>query len=396
MRDVILIFSIMGGLTAAIAGPLLAALFAALNLLGPRAGRGPVDVTATLALGITAAGVGLGLPLAWAGWQALHGAPGRAYRPLRWGAWLVLFIGVLAVGQLLSSSAPAMPLMVLMQIAASVAPALLFLALAVGTARAAGGEITARRAIGSIAWGGLGATLLAFLVEILLVVIGLVGVAAVLNATDPELVVHLRAVFAQVQSTGRTPDPAELTRLATSPIVVVAALTLIGVLAPILEEALKSLAVPFVAATGCRLTRLDGFLFGVAAGAGFAIIEGIANGSLALRAPESWAGLMVLRGAASAMHCLASGLAGLGWQAILAERHWLRGIGAALLAVLLHGAWNLSAGISSLLSLQEAGISGAGSVTRLGTAGAFVAILFALWLVAVGGLALIPRRLSRV
>ena len=68
-------------------------------------------------------------------------------------------------------------------------------------------------------------------------------------------------------------------------------------------------------------------------GAGFAIVEGILNGTLALRMSGSWAGLMVFRGAAAAMHCLASGLAGLGWQAILVERRWLRGIGLGLLAV---------------------------------------------------------------
>ncbi len=394
MRDVILIFSIIGGLAAAIAGPLLAALFAALNLLGPRAGRGPVDVTATLALGITAAGIGLGLPLAWAGWRALHGIPGRVYRPLRWGAWLVLFIGVLIVGQVFSSSLLARPLMVLLQIVASVLPALLFLALAVGMAGAEGGEITVRGATGSLAWGGLGATILAFLGELVLVVIGLAGVAVILNATDPELVDRLRVMFTQMQSTGRMPASTELTRLVASPMVVVAALTLIGVLAPVLEEALKSLAVPFIAGTGRRLTRLDGFLLGVAAGAGFAIIEGITSGSLALRMPESWAGLIVLRGAASAMHCLASGLAGLGWQAILTERRWLRGIGAGLLAVLLHGAWNLSAGIISVVSLQEASKPGLASIPRVGTIGVFLLILVVLWLIVVGSLARIPRRLA--
>ena len=80
---------------------------------------------------------------------------------------------------------------------------------------------------------------------------------------------------------------------------------------------------PLIAGTGRRLTRLDGFLFGVAAGVGFAIVEGILNGTLALRMSGAWAGLMVFRGSAAAMHCLASGLVGLGWQAILVERRWL-------------------------------------------------------------------------
>ncbi len=390
MRDVILIFSIIGGLAAAIAGPLLAAMFAALSLLGPRTGRGPVETTATLALGVTVASIGLGLPLAWAGWQALRGAPGRAYRPLRWGTWLLLFVGVLAIGQVFSSSALAAPLMVLLQIAAGALPALLFLALAVARAGAEGGEITARRALGSIAWGGLGATILGLLGELLLVVIGLVGVAVILNITDPELVARLRALVAQIQQTGRGLASSDLTWLVSSPVVVVAALTLLGILAPALEETLKSLAVPFVAGAGRRLTRLDGFLFGVAAGAGFAIVEGITNGSLALRMPGSWAGLMILRGAAAAMHCLASGLAGLGWQAILTERRWVRGIGFGSLAVILHGGWNLSVGIIGVLSLQATGTPTRASIVI----GVLVLVMAALWLIVVASLVQIPRLLA--
>jgi PrsW family intramembrane metalloprotease len=151
------------------------------------------------------------------------------------------------------------------------------------------------------------------------------------------------------------------------------------------------LAVPLVAGAGRRLTRLDGFLFGVAAGAGFAIVEGILNGTLALRISGSWASLMIFRGSAAAMHCLASGLVGLGWQAIIVERRWLRGLGLGLLAVILHGAWNASAGIISLNSLQAAGTGGLGDMARMGVNGLLVMFMGVLWLAVVSGLALIPR-----
>ena len=187
----------------------------------------------------------------------------------------------------------------------------------------------------------------------------------------------------------------ELAQLASSPVIVIAALTLLGILAPALEEVAKALAVPLVAGTGRRLTRLDGFLFGVAAGAGFAIVEGILNGTLALRMSGAWAGLMVFRGSAAAMHCLASGLVGLGWQAILVERRWLRGIGLGLLAVLLHGAWNMSAGIISLNSLQAAGTGGLGDMARMGVTGLLVMFMAVLWLAVVSSLALIPRWIVR-
>jgi hypothetical protein len=64
-------------------------------------------------------------------------------------------------------------------------------------------------------------------------------------------------------------------------------------------------------AEGGRSDRTAGFLLGVVAGASCALVDGALNGSMALRMTEIWAGLMILRGAAAATHCLASRL---GWQ----------------------------------------------------------------------------------
>jgi hypothetical protein len=99
MRNIILIFSVIGGVAAAILGSLLAILLAAISLLGPEAGRTPTAAAASTALGVAAVGIGLGLPLAWAGWRALQGRPGHAFRLPRWWVWLLLFLGVLIFGQ---------------------------------------------------------------------------------------------------------------------------------------------------------------------------------------------------------------------------------------------------------------------------------------------------------
>jgi hypothetical protein len=398
MRDVILVMSVIGGATAAIAGPLLALLLSAVGLLGrdrlQEPVAGPDAVAGSIALGIAAAGLGLGLPLARAGWRALQGRPGRPLRLPHWWIWLLLFLGVLLVGQAASISDRAPGLMPFLQIAAGGLPAFLFLAFALDAAGSRS-DLGRRPATGSLSWGGLGGAGLALAGEILLVGAAVVGTIIFLGITDPEMVARLQATLIRIGQSGQGLTPSDLAPLSSSPAIALVVLAFLGVLAPALEEFTKGLAVPLVAGAGRRLTRLDGFLYGVAAGAGFALVEGLLNGALALRSEGAWAGLMVARGAAAAMHCLASGLAGLGWQAILSDRRWLRGIGLGLLAVALHSAWNASVGVIGLNSLQAAGTGRLGDMARLGLTSLLVLFMGALWLAVVVGLALIPRRLKR-
>ena len=140
--------------------------------------------------------------------------------------------------------------------------------------------------------------------------------------------------------------------------------------------------------------RWKAFLFGAAAGAGFALFEAAANGALALREGNVWWALMVVRLGATGMHILASGLTGLAWQQGLVKRRWLRAGGLGLLAVILHGAWNLSAlgivmiGLGTTTSGE--GITPIGGVIALALA-ASMALLFVGVFIA---LAVIPQRLA--
>lgn len=395
VRHFILTFSIMGGAAAAIVGPALAAFLVGLSLWGRDAESAAITMAASMALGVGAIGVGLGLPLAWAGRQAVRGAADRPLGRGRWGLWLALFVGVLLIGQGAAGREEAAAAMPLLQTAAGALPALIFFAIARAADRSAG-LIGRRPALGSLAWGGLGGTSLALAAELILVVAAVIVAAAALQAADPSLIDRLLEAAQAMQETGRPPDLAAFRDVATSPIFAVGLLGLVGVAAPLVEELLKGLAVPLVIAAGGRPGRLAGFLFGVAAGAGFAIVEGVLNGALALRMTESWAGLMLLRGAAAAMHCLASGLAGLGWQAVLVERRWLAGGILGLLALSLHGAWNVSVGIIGLISLSGAtAADGPAALARAGVAGLLALFLLGLWLLVVAGLALIPWRLAR-
>lgn len=426
MRKPILVLAVIAGVVAMLSG--LAAggvvLFGILissdlelfNLL-----------TTSLGFAVTAAGIGLGAVLVWHGWRALAGQPGATLMLPRWGWWLVAFALVLLAGHLLISAridffVPAL------HVLAALIPPLLYLALAAGAARRGGRLVTVRGLLppepsaevaldagqdalldrevrlpspgvpvrstwGSLAWGGLGGVGLGFFAEALALVFVVVVASVILSVARPDLLTQLEAWATEMQQGDGVPDPASLEWLA-SPLAVLGILLFASVFVPVVEELSKSLAVPIVGGLGRKLTRLDGFLLGVAAGAGFAVVEGMLNGALGLVEPSGWAGAMLTRGGASAMHCLASGLFGLGWQAVLSERRFMRGVGLAALSMGLHGLWNAGAvavGVSGLVPPTV----GFGALGLRDVQAFFIgAALVVLWLLAVVTLAWLPRRLT--
>jgi hypothetical protein len=393
MRKLVLVLSIVVGLAAAAVAPLLGGALAAMAWIGRTRASGNQSMqAATIAAGALLLSLGFGLALAWAGWAALRGRPARPFRLPRWGWWLLALAVTLGLGQA-AFSAGTRALVPAAHIAAGVLPAFLFLSLALGSARRAGGAITTRPMIGSIAWGGLGGAGLALTLELILVLTAVAALAIGLAAMDPELMSKLQAGALEFQRSGDLRDLSEIVPYLTSPLVMLGVLGAIAVIVPLLEEGAKSLAVPLVALAGRRLTRLDGFLLGVAAGAGFALFEGVMNGALALSVPGDWAPLMAVRAGTAAVHCAATGLAGLGWQAILVERRWARGIGLGAAAVALHGVWNLFAGVQAVSGLRSLGAAGS---APLGAQSLLVLLLLGtVWVGAALLLALLPRRLAR-
>ena len=98
MRDTLRGAALVYGLLVAVFSLLAALLLAILAVLGDGALRlAPL----TILVSVAALGVGLGLPLAAAAWRSWQRRPSPALRlPPAW--WLVLiFLGVLALGQLL-------------------------------------------------------------------------------------------------------------------------------------------------------------------------------------------------------------------------------------------------------------------------------------------------------
>lgn len=167
-----------------------------------------------------------------------------------------------------------------------------------------------------------------------------------------------------------------------------ATLLLFSVAPPLVEESLKAVGVRLL--HPAAVSRYTAFVVGVASGCGFGTVEAVLYGAQALEgSPETWWSLMLLRGGATTMHALATGVFGLGiWEAAHGRRRRLVVYAAA--AMLLHAAWN---GMSVIVMADTLPIIDALS---LDTAAAALSALLGGWsLVNVAVLALVARLLAR-
>ena len=158
----------------------------------------------------------------------------------------------------------------------------------------------------------------------------------------------VRDMLGQITSPESLLDPQTILQL-IDPVILTIALAGVAVVAPVVEEISKILAVG-VAGRWLRPSPARAFLLGVASGAGFAVAENLLNSSLV----GSFGIVGVLsRLAATSMHCAVSGLAGWGWGEFWRERRLLKPILALAGAIGLHGLWNglaFGVAVSSLLA----------------------------------------------
>jgi hypothetical protein len=192
-----------------------------------------------------------------------------------------------------------------------------------------------RRLWASFGIGMIGSTSLAMLVEYALVAIAALagGIMAVAN---PELRTILEQIKDQVTNSGDVQSLiTTLSPYLTNPLVLVLALLFTAVVAPILEETLKPIALWFL---GKRLSSpAEGFALGALCGAGFALLEG----TLAASGMAEMLGIGVtVRMASSLMHITASGIMGWGIASAVCEKLYGRLAGAFILSTSIHGLWN--------------------------------------------------------
>ncbi len=368
------IMALVAGLVAMVLGSLAGVLFIVLSLI-----RRPVaDVVSVTAIGFSMAALGLGLggALAWVGYRRLRGYPSRPFRPglnRVWGCLagtgLTLIMGqvILSFGLLAPVTFP------LFHVLGITIPAILMLVLVAQGLKHVNPAPTQGQVIGQMAWGAFGTTALAFTLEALAAAVGLV-VVVVIVALTPEGLAQLNELQTMLADPALLQDPQALAHWLLKPAILLPVAVILVVVAPLIEEGVKSLGVPVLAwGTARKISPAQGWLWGIAVGAGFAITEGLFNTAASL---PFWAGIILLRVGATAMHMVTAGLTGLGWARTLDSRRPLPLLGSYLASVTLHGLWNAMTVlivVSSLWMMDQPGdafrITGAGLVILVGAAG---------------------------
>jgi hypothetical protein len=316
-------------------------------LLGFFSSDGDSLSVATLSLSILVLTVGLGLLLAWHSGSAVRGRPSAPFRPRKIGFLVLLFLLSLILGQIiLSRNLLSVVTFPPFHILATVLPALIILAL-VGRGL---GQITSRRDIVFQLAGGafLGAPL-AFALEAL-AMLSLLGLTLASLAARPGGQDLLQFWSAYLQDPNHLQDPSFFAILFTSPQMVAVVILFVAGLVPLVEESVKTVGVGLMSYR--KPTVSQALLWGVAGGAGFAIVEGLLNTTGGFAA---WAPLVVVRVGATLLHCTTGALMGIAWFHALAKRHWARSAGLYAASIAIHGLWNALSGGMALLSLDQPG-----------------------------------------
>jgi len=368
------ILALVAGLVAMALGPLAGVLFILLSLVG-RQVADVVSVT-TIGFSMAACGLGLGGALAWVSYRRVRGYPSRPFRPgIRWvwvclaGTGLTLIVGqaILSFGLVAPVTFP------LFHVLGITIPAILLLVSVAQGLSGVNPAPTQRQMIGQVAWGAFGTTALAFTLEALAAAMGLV-VVVVIFALSSEGLAQLNELQTLLADPALLQDSQTLTRWLLKPAILLPVAAILVIIAPLIEEGVKSLGVPLLAwGTEKKPSPAQGWLWGMAVGAGFAITEGLFNSAASL---PFWAGIALLRVGATAMHIVTAGLTGLGWARTLESRRPLPLLGSFLASVTLHGLWNgmtVLIVVSSLWMMARPGdafrVTGAGLAILIGVTG---------------------------
>jgi len=170
-----------------------------------------------------------------------------------------------------------------------------------------------------------------------MVILGILLIAVIVFiVSQPDLFQSLEALVLRLQSAHSEEEVlAAIGPLVTSPRAIGIILLAVSLLVPLIEEALKPLAVWLFARQ--LNTRLDGFALGAISGAAYSLFETSGIGSAA---GQDWLVLLGARGGTSLLHIAASAWVGSAIVPAIRERKWLLLLGVYASAVGLHGTWN--------------------------------------------------------
>jgi hypothetical protein len=349
-RDLLRILVLLAALGIAFLGLFGGSLGLLLSWLQQEAGA---LSTATLSLSLLVLTAGLGFLLAWHTWSAIQDRPSAAFRPEKIGLLVLVFLLSLIFGQLVLSR-DLLPRFAfpLLHVVATTLPALIILAL-VGRGL---GAITSRRDIVFQLIGGafLGAPL-AFILEAV-TLLSLLGATLLGLAARPRGQELLRFSSTYLQDPAQLQDLSLLESLFSSPAIVAAAMIFFAGIVPFIEEGVKTIGVGLMA--NRKPTLSQAFLWGLAGGAGFAIVEGLLNTTGGF---TTWAPLVLVRIGTTLLHCITGAMMGVAWHSALVRKRWAPALGLYAACVAVHSLWNgLSIGMIFLSLGQPAAIPATG------------------------------------
>jgi RsiW-degrading membrane proteinase PrsW (M82 family) len=148
---------------------------------------------------------------------------------------------------------------------------------------------------------------------------------------------------------------------------------LLSVMVPLIEEFSKPVSVlAHLAVRRASVPPALAFRLGALAGAGFALLEGVLNGTAA--AGPDWWQVAVLRAAATAMHACGAALVAWGGAEFIWNRRGRLWLGTLAVALLLHAIWNgVTIGLAGVpadgMLLTVAGYACFGGLTALALTG---------------------------
>jgi len=292
----------------------------------------PLDstlITATFA----ALGLGLGGALAWHGGRSILKYSSANFAPPAT-RWLILIFVVAVAGGQLVLSFDIFPALIFppFHLVAAAIPPFAVLVFAGRAFKAAAPRW--REVVTHLAGGAFLSTSVAFVAEIIIGAVILLVMFS-LAALTPNGRAFFETLSQNLQDPLWLENPDNLQQLLLFPPVAITLGLVFVLLAPMVEELTKLIGVALMSYRRPNLAQA--LLWGLASGAGFALVENLFNTVLAL---EVWAFIMLLRVGGTAMHTLGSGLMALGWQQLLAGRGVGRLLGSYALSVTIHALWN--------------------------------------------------------
>ena len=150
--------------------------------------------------------------------------------------------------------------------------------------------------------------------------------------------------------------------LMKNPIISAGIFLTIGLLAPLIEEIFKPLAIWFLLRR--PLKEYEGFSLGLISGGAFALLE--SAGMVIQMNAQDWLTVIALRTATGVLHIGLSGLVGYGLTRSWNQKQYWKGIIYIFAAALLHGGWNslaLLSGFSSTFTQRGTSFETSGGIS---------------------------------